>query len=452
LQPLQYRQIFSFYWPLVLTSQMMTLAHPIVNAALGRSEGAIVQLAGYGVGFGLGVFLNSPLFPFQQSVAALGVGPRSRRDLTRRVMVLAAAICAVELVLALSPWGGALIGKLMGSTPAVTDLVRKILLVQAPIPLLLPLRSLAWGVIMRHRATRVISLATALRLTLLTVAVFALVGRGFLAPAVIAGAAMTLAILVETLYSGRLAIRLVRAGAEGIDGPGDGPVGWGAFFGFVGPLMVSTVTWSAMRPLINAVIGRTGDPDLAQGGFGFVFPLLILMASPLWSLNNTALVLIRDRHDLRRVARFSAGAILLFVALIGAWTWTPLRPWALAHIFALEADKALYVTGALLLIPLQPIPLGLRSLSHGFLMNRRRTGVIATASLIKTALIIAAGFGVVAAYPGVNGALLGTALVMGGGFLETFMVGWGALRLHRDLIAASDRDVTPPPLMTEPLE
>ena len=72
---LGYRQIFAFYWPLVLTSQMMTLAHPIINAALGRCEDAIIQLAAYGVGFGTAVFLNSPLFPFQQIVTAMGAGP-----------------------------------------------------------------------------------------------------------------------------------------------------------------------------------------------------------------------------------------------------------------------------------------------------------------------------------------------------------------------------------------
>lgn len=60
---LRYRQIFDFYWPLVLTSQMMTLAAPIINMGLGRAESPEQQLAGYAVGFGLLVFLNSPSFP-----------------------------------------------------------------------------------------------------------------------------------------------------------------------------------------------------------------------------------------------------------------------------------------------------------------------------------------------------------------------------------------------------
>jgi len=249
---------------------------------------------------------------------------------------------------------------------------------------------------------------------------------------------MTAAILVETIFSGFLAFGLVRRDAAGVnDGSGE-RVNWRVFFAFMGPMIVSTVTWSAMRPLLNAVVGRTADPDLAQGGFGFVFPLLILMSSPLWSLNNTALVLIKDRFDLRKVARFGAASIVVFMGLIGIWVWTPLRDILLLRVFALEPDKAAYVATAVMLIPYQPIPLGLRSLTQGFLMNRRRTGVVATASLVKTALMVIVGFGAVIYDPGLNGALLGTLLVMFGGTVETGILTWRARRLHRDLIRESD--------------
>jgi len=433
-----YRQIFSFYWPLVLTSQMMTLAHPVINAALGRSDDAIVQLAAYGVGFGLAVFLNSPLFPFQQIVAALGVGHRARRDLILRGLTLGVVICVIDLVIGLTPVGTWLLGDIMGSTPAVSDLARRTVLFMAPIPLLLPLRSLAWGIVLRHRDTKIISVATALRLSGLATIVFGLTGRGWLPPAVMGGAAMTVAILVETIYSLARATLLARRGAAGVDDEHDEPVGWRDFAAFMGPLMVSTVSWAAMRPLLNAIAGRTVDPDLAQGGLGFVFPLLILMSSPLWALQNTTLVLVRDRHDLRRVARFATAVIGIFVVWIGCWAWTPLRDVLLLQVFSLDPDKAAYVAGAIMLIPFQPIPMGLRSLSQGFLMNRRRTGTIAVASLLKTSVLVVLGFGAVAMDPTLNGALLGTILIMIAGSLETIIITLRARRLHHELMAEAD--------------
>lgn len=438
MTPLRHRQIFDFYWPLVLTSQMMTLAHPIINAALGRGENPIVQLAAYGVGFGLAVFLNSPLFPFQQIVATMGVGPRARRDLIRKGMFIGAVVATVDLIIALSPWGDALIMRLMGSTPQVAALAQKLILVQAPIPLLLPLRAYFWGVVMRHRNTRIISQATGLRLAGLALILFALMGRGWLPPAVLGGAGLTLAILIETLYSGFRARRLIRDNAVGVNGEKDENINWAKFFDFIGPLMVSTVTWAAMRPLINAIVGRTADPDLAQGGFGFVFPLLILMASPLWALQSTTMILVRDRCDLRKIIRFSTVTVLIFVGSIAIWVWTPLRDILLLRVFALEPDKAIYVAMAVMLIPFQPIPLGMRSVCSGFLMNRRRTGIIGVGSAIKTAVIVAIGFAAVLHDPTLNGALLGTVLVMFGGVLETGIVTWRARQLHYELIEKAD--------------
>jgi len=438
LPPLRHRQIFDFYWPLVLTSQMMTLAHPIINAALGRSADPIVQLAAYGVGFGLAVFLNSPLFPFQQIVASMGVGPQARRDLIGKGMVIGAVISALDFLIALSPGGDELIMRLMGSSPQVASLAQKVILVQAPIPLLLPLRSYYWGIVLRHRNTRIISQATGLRLVGLAIILFTMMGLGWMPPVVMAGAGLTLAILIETVYSAFRAKRLLRRDASGINGESDERVGWSPFLDFIGPLMVSTVTWSAMRPIINAIVGRTSDPDLAQGGFGFVFPLLILMASPLFALQNTTLVLVRDRRDLRQILRFSAATILVFVSFIGIWVWTPLRDLLLLRVFSLEPDKAIYVATAMMLIPYQPIPMGARSVSQGFLMNRRRTRVIAAGGLLKTLLIVMLGFAAVWSVPSVNGAILGTVLVMIGGSLETLIVSCRARRLHFELIEASD--------------
>lgn len=442
MPPLRNRQIFDFYWPLVLTSQMMTLAHPVINAALGRSEDAIVQLAAYGVGFGLAVFLNSPLFPFQQIVATMGVGPDARRDIIRKGMGIGALICSIDLIIALSPGGDALIMRLMGSTAPVASMAQKLILVQSPIPLLLPLRSYFWGIVMRHRNTRIISQATGLRLATLAGIMFFFVGHGWMEPAVLGGASLTVAILVETLYSGWRARLLLRREASGINEGEDERVPWSKFFDFIGPLMISTITWSAMRPLINAIVGRTNDPDLAQGGFGFVFPLLILMASPLWALQSTTLVLVRDRRDLRKIIRFASVTVMIFVGVIGIWVWTPLRDFLLLNIFSLELDKALYVGTAIMLIPYQPLPLGVRSVSQGFLMNRRRTGIIGLGSVIKTGLIVLLGFAAVWRDPNLNGALLGTILVMIGGTLETAIVVGKARRIHFELIEEADAGAT----------
>lgn len=437
---LRYRQIFDFYWPLVLTSQMMTLAAPIINMGLGRAESPEQQLAGYAVGFGLLVFLNSPLFPFVQTTAVLGVGGAARRSLLVKMLVLAVALAALELALALSQGGAALIGRLMGSTPAVSRIAQQVALVQWPIPVLITLRSFYNGIVMRHQNTKLISQATVLRLALLSALLFGVAAAGHLPGALLGGAALTLGIAGETAYITVRGLGLLRRGAAGIDGPAaDRPVGWRRLWDFIGPLMVNAVTWSAMRPVLNAIVGRTADPDLAQASFGFVLPLLILSSSPLWAFNSTTVVLVKRREDFPVMLRFGGVTIALFVLSIALVVLTPLRDLLLSRVFGLSADAALYATvlPALLIIPWQPISLGLRTINQGYLMAQERTRTIGVASFVKLLLVLALGFALVRDKPALNGALLGTLLLMGSETFETLLVMLRVRRLYAAEPAAS---------------
>lgn len=96
---------------------------------------------------------------------------------------------------------------------------------------------------------------------------------------------------------------------------------------------------------------------------------------------------------------------------------------------------ALYVTPALMLIPYEPVTLGLRTISQGFLMAQRRTRVIGVASVIKLTLVALVGFSLVRVHPDLNGALLGTLLLMGGETLETVVVVGTLSRIYRRLPA-----------------
>ncbi|MCP4547927.1 MAG: hypothetical protein GY835_15800 [bacterium] len=429
---LRYRQIFQFYLPLVLTSQMMTLAAPIINSGLGRSSNPEIQIAGYAVGFGILVFFNSPLFPFLQAVAVQGVGPVSRRQIFSKIMVFAVALFILELTLALHPGGKDIIAWLMGSTPEVSALAQKVFLVQSPIPLLLPIRSLFSGVVMRHHNTWIISQATGLRLALLSSIIFGSLAFGHMPGAVLGASSLTFGILTETIYMVLRAGKLLRRNASRINEPGaDGPVSWAVFFAFIGPLMVNAVTWSSLRPLLNAVLGRTVDPDLAQAGFGFVFPLLVLFASPLWALQSTTVVLSKRHQDLPRMVRFAWVTISFFVVGIALIVWTPLRMWLLNSVYDLGPEMILYVTPALFILPYQPITLGVRTVSQGFLMAQQQTVIIGYASMIKVLVVALIGFPLVHFHPEVNGALLATLLMMGGETLESCLVAMTCFRAFK---------------------
>ncbi len=425
MAPLRYRQIFHFYWPLVLTSQMMTLTAPIINMGLGRNEDPKIQLAGYSVGFALLLVFNACLFPFLQTVTVLAKGPQSRRSLLIKGLSIGAVIALWELLLAVSPWGDDFIGWAMGSTPAVALLAQKVALVQFPIVLLLPLRSYFSGIVMRHKNTIIISQATGTRLAIISAIIFGAINAGRMPGAMLGASCLTFGIFTETVFMGIRASRLMRRDASGINELElDGHVSWAAFMAFIGPLMINAITWTATRPLINGILGRSSDPDLAQASFGFVFPLLILSASPLWAFQSTTVVLAKQRADLYKLFRFGGVTIAFFVVGIALVVWTPLLRGMLEKVFSLDPATPLFawVVPALLVIPFQPVTLGLRTISHGFLMSQMRTQAIGIASLIKLGSMAIVGIPLIIAKPDINGALFGTLLLMGAEGLETVII------------------------------
>ena len=425
MAPLRYRQIFLFYWPLVLTSQMMTLTAPIINMGLGRNEDPKIQLAAYSVGFSLLLVFNACLFPFLQAVTVLARGPVSRRSLLIKGLGIGTAIALWELLLGVSPWGDDFISWAMGSTPAVSALAQKVALVQFPIVVLLPLRSYFSGLVLRHKKTLIISQATGTRLAIISSIVFGMINFGRMPGAMLGASCLTIGIFSETVFVAVRTLRLLRLNAPGINDAGrDGTVSWANFFGFIGPLMVNSITWTATRPLINAILGRSADPDLAQASFGFVFPLFILSASPLWAFQSTTVVLAKQRADLYKLFRFGGAAIAFFVFAIAVVVWTPLLRGMLESVFSLDPETELFrwVVPALLVIPFQPITLGLRTISHGFLMAQMRTRAIGYASLIKLGVVALVGMPLMKIWPQMNGALFGTLLLMGAEGIETAII------------------------------
>jgi Na+-driven multidrug efflux pump len=231
----------------------------------------------------------------------------------------------------------------------------------------------------------------------------------------IAGAAsLVTGLLVETLLVLHGTRKIRRGLRERRDDPDDVPLHYREILRVAAPLMVSSYAWSSVRPLINSILGRLPDPELAQGGFGVVIPLLLVTCSPLWALQNVTLILPGSRADLRRVVRFSAWVTVFFAGLIAIINWTPLRSALLQGVFSLSPEMQKVVAPAMLLIVLEPIFLATRSASQGLLIKARRTGIFAAVSFAKIALMAAVGLALVERFPTLNGVMLGTGLFISG--------------------------------------
>lgn len=425
-RPPRWGQLLSFYVPLVLTSQMMTLSNPLINLALTRADDPALHLAAYSICFGLAVFLNAPALVSRDVGAGLCTTRAAYSHLLRQVLAVGLGIGAVDLALALTPLGTVVFGGALGATARVADEASRVALAMAPIPLFVGVRGLNSALALRARRTHLLTQATFLRLIVVVLILLLLGASGRLAASAV-GWSLTGGIALETVWIVWVTRGLLAALPAGREPGTELPLA--RMFGFALPLVVSAYAWTALRPVINAILGRCADSEAAQAGFGVLHPLILLTASGLWALQATGQILATDTGSARRFLGFGAvmsvafSSVVVLAGWIGSW-----RTFLLTEVFTLPVHLLDYVEPAMRVLFVAPLLLGLRACFKGMILASGRTGVVSLSALVDVVTVGAVGASVLALDPTVNGAVLGVGLVTTAEFMEAALLGTTAWR------------------------
>lgn len=429
-QQLGLRRLLAFYLPLVLTSQMMTLANPLINLALSRSADPRLHLAAYGVCFGLLVFLNAPVLVTRDVGSGLCEDRKRYRRLFGQSLLVGFFVCGLDLLLAFGPLGRWIFQEWLEATPRVAAEAQRAALAMSPIPVLVGLRGLRSALALRAHRTRLLTQATFGRLVVVSLVLALLVRRGAVEAAWV-GWSLTLGIAAETAWIFVVTRPLLRDLPERLPGAAGGSeLTWGRLARFAAPLVISAYAWTALRPVINGIIGRTADSEAAQASFGVLHPVILLTASALWALQATGQILGTDREAARRFLRFGVLMTAVFTTVVVLLGWVPaLRSWLLTSVFTLPPDLLEYCSPAMRILWIAPVLLGLRSAFKGLVLASGRTGVISTSALIDVSAVILLGATLLRMVPTINGAVLGVLCVVTAESVEATVL--GATALHR---------------------
>lgn len=425
------RDILRFYIPLVLNSQMMTLSGPIINVAVGRAGDPKLEFAAYWIGFTILLFIESPCLIIQQVSASLLRGYHSVRRVFAGAMIVAVLASVTVLVVALTPVGDVVFDTFVKTTPRTEALARRVLVLFAGLPVLVSLRGIGNGLAIREKRTPLIARATLFRILTLSLVVAGAVFFGTGSGAMAGVAALQTGMLFETaviwigVWPHWRRIRSARATDLELLSARD-------FMRVALPLMVSGFAWTIFRPLVNGILGRLEDPELAQAGFGVVMPMLLWTTSPLWSMQNVSLILPETPHDIRRVIRFSLLVAGIFSVVALLIVVTPLRGVILRQVFSLSAELERAVEPALWLLIFEPVFLGIRSVAQGILLRAKQTIAFMIVAPARTVLIGIVGYGIVSRDPSVNGTLLGVSLFVGGSIVDAIVYSLVARRIALD--------------------
>jgi hypothetical protein len=210
--PLTTREIARFYYPLALTSLLAIAINPVVVFFIGRSQSPLESLAVLPVIVGLTFIFRSGAMAYQEvAVALIGPNHENREPVAGVAAVLASAATFGLAAILFTPLAEVWFGRISGLTPELVAFALWPARVLAVVPALEYLLTFQRAQLILARRTRAITLATAVEVTTIGVALF--IGVSF---ANLVGAlAATIGLLFGRVAGNLVLLAATRAGKAG---------------------------------------------------------------------------------------------------------------------------------------------------------------------------------------------------------------------------------------------
>jgi hypothetical protein len=384
------REIGTLFLPLAITSTMMSVSVPVINAGLARHPDAQANLAAFGLAFSLSIFLESPVFALQQSVVAWYRGRGSIREYILFAAGVGCLMFAIMAAVAFSPVGPFLLRTLMGAPEALVGRALHALMVATAFPILVAVRLGFQGVLIARRNSAPIAFGTFMRLLLLSVLIVGVCPRIPVEAPAAAMAALAAAVLIETVYVAYAVSRTPERTAASTPAQERGSRHGGRVL-FLLPLAGTMALGALTNPLINSIISRTPDPEAALAVYSVVASLVWFLASPTLRFSAVTIALGDTAAHLRTLRRFLwrvVGGVSLLVLLIYL---TPGLDLILERGIGLSPELAARARFPLVLLSLQPLVAAFIAYHQGVLTRGDRTKWVGLGGVSRMAAIALVG-------------------------------------------------------------
>lgn len=434
------RDILILFLPLALTSTMMSITVPVINAGLARLPDPTFNLAVYGLAFSLSIFLESPVFALQQAIVAWYRGSGPYRHLV--VFSAGVGLLMMAVIAAVSFTGAArfLFRNLMGAPEAMIEPSIHALRVAMAFPPLVATRLAFQGVLIQRRKSLPIAWGTFIRLIFLTVLILGVCPRIPVEPAVSAMASLAAAVLVETVYVAAVVRRSPEMDQGVSPAQRKGRLLSGRIL-FLLPLAGTMSLGALTNPIIISFISRTRDAETTLAAYAVISSLVWFLASPSLRYSAVTIALGTTREHLRRLSWFLWRFVGALAALVLILSLTPALNAGLRHFMGLDPALAGKVRLPLILLSMQPLVAGFIAFNQGVLTRNDHTSWVGMGSLSRMAIIFLLGTAGLAVK--MDGPLLG-GLLLGAAFLAeliTLVVLRRVGRRRRARLAAAESGV-----------
>jgi len=436
LQKLSYKGISLLYLPLALSWVLMLMEVPLINAFLARGAEAELSLAAFGVAFSIMLVVEAPILMMLELSIALSRNLSAFKTIRRFYVVTGLAITALGIGLFYTPFCEVLLCRLMNIPATIATATVPTLRILAWWAFPIGWRRIYQGLLIRDGRTRVISVATGVRL--LIVSVTMLVGQSLnvLPGASLGALAMVGAVVVEALLIHWAAQSSIHqdlaaepANLEALT------LRYLWFFYF--PLAVTTVLRQGIRPVISAGIAAAPMAELSLAAWPVAFSLTSMFWGPTMGLQQVTVALAEDKASWQKLSRFVLTAGLILSGALAVISFTPLLGVVLRQLFGLSELVAQFAAPATRIMVLLPLGYTFHALFTGLLVKQARTSTVRTAkavNLVVVGLTLFAGL----RYGGLWGSVLAAIAMAAGTMVEAAWLYWRSRPAARMLVSLGE--------------
>ena len=213
------------------------------------------------------------------------------------------------------------------------------------------------------------------------------------------------------------------------------------------PLAGSWALMGLELPVVSAAMARMPHATVSLAAYGgVVFPLALLIESPILMLLTASTAVARDRHSYHVVRRFMFVAAGLLTVLHAVLAFTPLFDWVAGAVIGVpEPVREPARAGLRIMLP-WTLSIAYRRTQQGVLIRFGRAPAVTWGTLVRlTTLVTLLGLGI--ANGTLPGIVVGTIAVAGAVVAEGVFAGFAVRPVLRGALSASAApDPSAPPL------
>ncbi len=380
------------WWPLAGSWLLMSMEGPLISAIIARLADPKVNLAAYGgIILPVSLIVEAPIIMLLAASTAMSKDLASYKKLHRFMMYLSAVLTVLHALIAFTPLYYFVVNQLIGVPPELVAPGRVGLMIMLPWTWAIGYRRFNQGVMIRFGYSGGVMACSAIRLTTISVMLFAGYLIGSIPGVIVATVAQALGVTLEGLYAG-LRVRPI-VNKELRDAPPAEPITWRGFAAFYIPLVFTSLLQFIGQPIGSAALSRMPDAINSLAVWSVVSNFIFLTRSVGVAYNEVVVALLDEKgsfFNLRRFAYYLAGALTLIIVVI---TITPLSSLWFEQMTGLSAALSQMAKNSLWLILLLPAMSVFQSWYQGSILTSRKTRGITESVVVYLVTISAVLFG-----------------------------------------------------------